>query len=71
MYSITFNGPEGLTLKGILGSTYLEEGTTFTREKVGPLEEGDNKFDISKEWADRSERAWDRARTGRWGGGRW
>jgi hypothetical protein len=62
MYSLTFSGIGGTELAGTFGCDLVED-CEFTGKKVSM---GGKSIDIGKEWADRNERAYERAETGRW-----
>jgi hypothetical protein len=63
LYSITFYGPKGRTLKGKFGGSAFGD-CTFTGVKVGIG--GSGSIDIAEEWASRNYAAYEEARTGRW-----
>ncbi|PVH75616.1 hypothetical protein DL98DRAFT_518538 [Cadophora sp. DSE1049] len=63
LYSITFCGPKGQTLKGAIGGSAFGE-CTFTGVKVGS--DGNEHLDIREEWANRNASAHENARIGRW-----
>jgi hypothetical protein len=63
LYSLTFCGPKGRTLKGNFGGSAFGD-CTFTGVKVGIS--GSASIDIAEEWASRNYAAYEEARTGRW-----
>lgn len=63
LYSLTFCGPKGRTLKGEFGGGAFG-ACTFSGVKVGIG--GPASVDIAEEWASRNYAAYEEARTGRW-----
>lgn len=65
LYSMTFCGPRGFTLKGTFGGGIFPK-CTFTGKKIGGFGPK-SVLDIVQEWTDRNERAYDYACSHRWG----
>lgn len=62
-YSVTFSGPRGTKLKGTFGGGCFKE-CDFTGLKIGGRV--GTHSDPEREWRNRDEDAYERARTGRW-----
>jgi hypothetical protein len=64
-YTVTFEEPMGTKFTGIFGSNFFDD-CQFTGIKLGLGR--DSSVNISEEWADRNERAYNYACHHRWGG---